>query len=350
MKSTAEKYKNAGVDLEKANLLVGIVKEKVAKLPQKGVIGGIGAFAGLFSFDTSCCSNPILVASTDGVGTKIKIAIKADQHHSVGIDLVAMCANDIITIGAKPLFFLDYIAMGKFQEKTFSQIMDGIIEGCRQAQCALLGGETAEMPGMYDEMDYDLAGFIVGVVDRDKIIDGSEISIGDVIIGLASNGLHSNGFSLVRKILFDIHKLSLDYIPSALNTPLGEELLKPTKIYVQSILTLINRGEKLKGLAHITGGGLYDNIPRILPQNCKAIIKRDSWEIPPIFKFLQELGQISEEEMFRVFNCGIGMVLIVKKEDEERIKELLSAVGEKPYTIGRIEILQEGEDQVIFVD
>ena len=350
MNPKAERYKSAGVDLEAANRLVEIVKEKVAQLPQKGVIGGIGAFAGLYSLDLSCCANPLLVASTDGVGTKIKIVIMADYHVSVGVDLVAMCVNDIITLGARPLLFLDYIAMGKFNEKTFSEILDGITEGCKISQCALLGGETAEMPGMYGEKDYDLAGFVVGIVDRDRVIDGSEISTGDVVIGLASNGLHSNGFSLVRRILFEEHKLSLSHVPEALGIPLGEEILKPTKIYVPTILTLLNRGEKIKGIAHITGGGLVDNIPRILPQNCKVVINKKAWEWPPIFKYLQELGNISEEEMYRVFNCGIGLVLIVKKDDELKIKEFLSACGEKCYTLGWVDRTNAEEERVVFVE
>ncbi len=350
MDRKAEKYKSAGVDLEAANRLVEIVKEKVSKLPQKGVIEGIGSFAGLYKLDTSCCPNPLLVASTDGVGTKIKIAILADYHVSVGIDLVAMCVNDIITVGARPLFFLDYIAMGKFNEKTFSEIVEGITEGCKIAQCALLGGETAEMPGMYGENDYDLAGFVVGIVDRDKVIDGSEISTGDVVIGLASNGLHSNGFSLVRKVLFEDHKLSLSHVPEALGIPLVEELLKPTKIYVSTILTLLNQGLKIKGIAHITGGGFIDNIPRVLPQNCKVVIRKKAWEWHPVFKYIQELGNISEQEMYHVFNCGIGMVLIVKKDDEVKIQEFLTALGEKCYSIGWIDTLSPGDDRVVFID
>ncbi len=345
--SKAESYKRAGVDLEKANLLVEIVKDKTKKLSQKGVISSIGGFAGLFSLDTSCCKNPVLVASTDGVGTKIKLAIMANSHKGIGIDLVAMCVNDIITCGARPLFFLDYIAMGKFKEEIFNELIEGITEGCEISQCALLGGETAEMPGMYKEEDYDVAGFVVGIVDRDKIIDGSEISIGDTLIGLASKGLHSNGFSLVRKILFEDHKLSLEYIPEELERPLGEILLTPTKIYVPILLTLLNKAVKIKGIAHITGGGFYDNIPRILPKNCKAIIDKKAWEWPAIFKYIQNLGKISEEEMYQVFNCGIGMVLIVDKNSVEDTLTFINALNEKGYVLGTIEKSQESENNQV---
>lgn len=346
MKS-AEKYKEAGVDLEKANLLVNIVKKHVKKISQTGVLSEIGGFAGLYALDLSSYKNPILVSSTDGVGTKIKIAISAGSHKGIGIDLVAMCVNDIITYGAKPLFFLDYIAFGKFDEKIFEELIEGIVEGCSLSQCILLGGETAEMPGMYQIGDYDCAGFVVGIVERDKIIDGSEISIGDLIIGLASSGLHSNGFSLVRKVLFEDHKLSLDYIPEALGKPLGEVLLTPTKIYVPTLTTLLNKEVKIKGCAHITGGGFIDNISRILPRNSKAVIKKNSWEIPSIFTFIKDLGNISEEEMYRVFNCGIGFIIIVNKEYLEEIEILLKALGETYYLIGQIEKAEEGESQVI---
>lgn len=343
----AKRYREAGVDLEKANLLVDIVREKTKKLNQKNVISSIGGYAGLYSFDTSSSKNPVLVASTDGVGTKIKLAILADSHRGIGIDLVAMCVNDIITCGAKPLFFLDYIAMGKFNEKVFTELIEGIVEACEQAGCALLGGETAEMPGMYGEKEYDLAGFVVGVVERDRIIDGSEISFGDVLIGIASSGLHSNGFSLVRKILFEEQKLSLDFIPPELGRPLGEILLTPTKIYVQTILTLINRGLRIKGIAHITGGGFFDNIPRILPRNCKVIIEKTAWEWPPIFRYIRDVGNISEKEMYHVFNCGIGMVLIVEKSLVEEVKTFLSALGEQAYILGYVDKRLEGEEQVI---
>lgn len=342
----ADRYKSAGVDLEKASLLVEIVKEKTQKISQKNVISSIGGYAGLFSLDISHLKNPLLVASTDGVGTKIKLAILVNKHRGIGIDLVAMCVNDIITCGAKPLFFLDYIAMGKFNEKVFAELIEGIVDGCEQAQCALLGGETAEMPGMYGEEEYDLAGFVVGMVDRERLIDGSEISFGDVVIGLSSSGLHSNGFSLVRKVILDENKLSLDHIPEELGLPLGEVLLTPTRIYVTTILTLINKGIKIKGIAHITGGGFFDNIPRILPKNCKVVIEKRSWEWPPIFRYIQDLGNITEEEMYHVFNCGIGMIIIVDKAMVDEANTLLKALGEKAYILGTVERYLEGERQV----
>lgn len=345
----AERYKEAGVDLEKASLLVNIVKKHVQKLSQKGALYEIGGFAGLYSLDLSSYKNPVLVSSTDGVGTKIKVAISAKKHKGIGIDLVAMCVNDIITCGAKPLFFLDYIAFGKFDEKIFEELIEGIVEGCALSQCSLLGGETAEMPGMYQIGDYDCAGFVVGIVERDKIIDGSEISIGDLIIGLSSSGLHSNGFSLVRKVLFEEHKLSLEFIPEELGKPLGEVLLTPTKIYAPVLLTLLNREIKIKGCAHITGGGLVDNLSRILPKNSKAVIVKNSWEIPFIFRFIKDLGKISEEEMYRVFNCGIGFVIITEKNSLEEIETLLEALGESYYIIGQIEKAKESEPQVIFI-
>lgn len=346
---TAEKYRNAGVDLEKANLLVEIVKKFASQLPQRGVISEIGGFSGFFSLDISSYKNPVLTASTDGVGTKIKVAIMANSHKGIGIDLVAMCVNDIITCGAKPLFFLDYLAFGKFDEKVFSELIEGIVEGCKISECALLGGETAEMPGMYAEGDYDCAGFVIGIVERDKIIDGSNISIGDVILGISSSGLHSNGFSLVRKILFEENRFDLDYIPEELGKPIGEEILTPTKIYAPIIKTLVNKNLEIKGCAHITGGGFIDNIPRILPKNCKAVIEKGTWEIQPIFSFLQKLGDISEEEMFRVFNCGIGFVMVINENILEDVQNIVSALGEKCYVIGYIDKREEQEKQVVFI-
>ncbi|RKX61245.1 MAG: phosphoribosylformylglycinamidine cyclo-ligase [Thermodesulfobacteriota bacterium] len=345
----AERYKQAGVDLEKANLLVEIVRKYTQKLPQKGVISEIGGYAGFFSLDVFSYKEPVLVSSTDGVGTKIKIAIMANRHKGIGIDLVAMCVNDIITCGAKPLFFLDYLAFGKFNENVFEELIEGIVEGCKISQCALLGGETAEMPGMYKSDEYDCAGFIVGIVERNKIIDGSEISIEDVIIGIPSSGLHSNGFSLVRKICFEEQKFDLDYIPDELNKPLAEELLTPTKIYAPIMYHLMNKNLKIKACIHVTGGGFIDNIPRVLPKNCKAVIFKNSWEIPPIFQWLQNLGKISDEEMYHVFNCGIGFILIVGEEEKEDVISMISALGEKPIIIGKIEELKENESQVIFV-
>lgn len=346
--NAAEKYRAAGVDLEKANLLVEIVKKYSSSLPQKGVLSGIGGYSGLFSLDLNSYKNPVLVSSTDGVGTKIKLAIKAGIHKGIGIDLVAMCVNDIITCGAKPLFFLDYLAFGKFEEKIFEELIAGIVEGCKISQCALLGGETAEMPGMYAPGDYDCAGFVVGIVEREKIIDGSTISIGDVLIGIPSSGLHSNGFSLVRKILEE-KQISLDYIPEELGRPIGEVVLTPTKIYVPIMLTLTNKGYNIKGCAHITGGGFIDNLPRILPKNCKVIIEKNTWETPAIFQLLQKWGEISEKEMYQVFNCGIGLVLIVSREEVEEITSLISALGEGYRVIGYVDKREQDEPQVILV-
>jgi len=343
----ASKYKEAGVDLEAASSLVKIVQKFTSKLPQKGVISNIGGYSGLFSLDISSYRNPVLASSTDGVGTKIKVAIKANKHTGIGIDLVAMCVNDIITCGAKPLFFLDYIAFGRFNEEVFSQLIDGITQGCKTAGCALLGGETAEMPGFYSPGEYDCSGFVVGIVEREKIIDGSTISIGDIVVGIPSSGIHSNGFSLVRKVLFEEKKLSLDYIPPELGIPLGDELLKPTKIYAPVVNTILNRDIELKGCAHITGGGFFDNIPRILPKNCKVVIEKGSWEVPPIFSFIKELGNISEEEMYRVFNCGIGLVLVISEEALEDVQSIVNALGEKCCIIGRVEKRKEEEPQVI---
>ncbi len=349
MEAKAEKYKSAGVDLNKAIELIEIVKKMSKKIPQKGVISEIGGYAGLFSLDIGSFKNPVLVSSTDGVGTKIKVAIMAQFHKNIGIDLVAMCINDIITSGAKPLFFLDYLAFGKFNEKIFIELLEGIIEGCKISECALLGGETAEMPGIYAQEDYDCAGFAVGIVEKDKIIDGSEISIGDVILGISSNGLHCNGFSLVRKTIFEEHKLSLDYIPEEIGKPLGEEILLPTKIYAPILKTLINKNFSIKGCAHITGGGFIDNLPRVIPDQCKAIIKKGSWEIPPIFSFIQNLGNISEEEMFRVFNCGIGFILILSEDIVEEVQSIITALGEKSYIIGYIDIKKEFENKVVII-
>ncbi len=345
----ADKYKEAGVDLEKASLLVEIVKKHSKSLPQKGVLSGIGGYAGFFSLEALNLTNPVLVSSTDGVGTKIKVAIMAGAHRSIGIDLVAMCVNDIITCGAKPLFFLDYLAFGRFEEKVFEELISGIVEGCKLSECALLGGETAEMPGMYAEGDYDCAGFVVGIVERDKIIDGSEVSIGDVLVGIESSGVHSNGFSLIRKIFFEEKGYSIDHYFEELEKTLAEELLTPTKIYVTSIRTLISRKIKIKACAHITGGGFFDNLPRVIPQNCKAVIEKSSWEWKPIFKLIKELGKVSEEEMYRVFNCGIGFVLVVSEDELEDVKALLKALGEKFYIIGHIEKRKSGEPRVILI-
>jgi phosphoribosylformylglycinamidine cyclo-ligase len=328
-------YRDAGVDIDKANSLVNTIKKIAKQTPRTGVMGEIGGFGGLYSLNIENIERPVLVSSTDGVGTKLKIAFLMDKHDTVGIDLVGMCVNDIAVQGAKPLFFLDYLAIGKLVTETASQIIEGVAEGCRQANCALIGGETAEMPGIYNEGEYDLAGFAVGVVDNSKIVDGSEIRVGHQLIGIGSSGIHSNGYSLVRKICFEKLKLEIDtHIPEFGRT-LGEELLEPTKIYSETIQRLI-KDFPVYGLAHITGGGISDNIVRIIPKSCKVEIKIDSWEIPPVFSFLQQAGKISEAEMLRTFNNGIGLIAVVPEKFCQEIMERLSGMNEKPFLIGKV--------------
>ena len=284
-------YREAGVDIAEADMFLKHIRSLVKSTYRSGVLGDIGGFGAFFHLNTHKYFDPVLVSSTDGVGTKLKIAIAMNKHDTIGVDLVAMCANDIIVHGATPLFFLDYLSMGRLRQEVATEIIKGITQGCLQARCALIGGETAEMPGLYQQDDYDLAGFVVGVVERNRIIDGSEIAVGHRIIGIAASGVHANGFSLVRKVLLEQHHYSLtDSIP-ALGRTLGEELLQPTKIYVDAVLNLV-RDFPLAGLAHITGGGLTDNIPRILPQSCQAVIHRRQWARPPIFTLLQEKGEI----------------------------------------------------------
>lgn len=328
-------YKKAGVDINEADRFVGMISPVVKTTFRKEVLTDIGLFAGLFKLDTKKYKEPILVSGTDGVGTKLKIAFEADKHDTVGIDLVAMCVNDILTVGAEPLFFLDYFATGKLNADKASQVIRGIVEGCKKAGCALIGGETAEMPGFYEENEYDLAGFAVGVVEKDKVIDGSEIKQGDLIVGVSSSGLHSNGFSLVRKVLFDIGKFKLDQFIPDIGCTLAEELLKPTVIYVDAYF-ILNGKLKIKGMAHITGGGIPGNLPRILPRGLSARIKKDSWNVPNIFKFIQEIGKIKESEMYKVFNMGIGYVFIVDKDQANKAIELLSTKGYQSNLIGEI--------------
>ena len=328
-------YKEAGVDIDAGNQFVNLIKPLVKETARPEVLSDIGGFGGLFSLNINKYKRPTLVAATDGVGTKLKIAFMLNQHSSVGIDLVAMCVNDIIVQGAEPLFFLDYLATARLAPEQAVEVVKGIAEGCKQANCALLGGETAEMPGMYSNDEYDLAGFAVGVVDNDKIIDGSTITKGDQIIGIASSGLHSNGYSLARKIFLEILGLDLTAQPEELDKPLGAELLTPTRIYVKSILNLM-RDFNLKGIAHITGGGLLENIPRILPHQCKAVIDCHSWEKPAVFELLRRGGNIPVEEMYRTFNYGIGMTLVVSAHETEDIIDRLSGLGEKAFIIGEI--------------
>ena len=340
------RYQEAGVDITLGNAFVDRIKPLIRKTFTPGVITDIGGFGGLFRLDTAAFQKPVLVSSTDGVGTKLKVAQRLNRHHTVGLDLVAMCANDIIVQGATPLFFLDYLATGKMDLDTLTAIVEGIVEGCREAACALIGGETAEMPGFYAPGEYDLAGFVVGIVDQEQLIDGSRIRPGDRLIGLASSGLHSNGFSLVRKVFFTDHPFDPLQVLPELAVPLGEELLKPTRIYVRSIGALLKK-YPLHGLAHITGGGIVENLPRILPGHCQARIQEGSWDIPPIFPLLKKMGAVSVEEMWRVFNNGLGMILVVSADQALPIQEECFRLGEKAYLIGEITTRPESGPAVI---
>ena len=340
-------YKDAGVNIETANKLVDRIKSLAKTSFRPEVLTDIGGFSGLFSLNTEKYKKPVLTASTDGVGTKLKIAFMMDTHHTIGIDLVAMCVNDILAQGAEPLFLLDYIATSTVQPETLEAVISGITHGCREAGCALLGGEVAEMPSFYKEDEYDLAGFVVGVVDQDKIIDGSQIESGDKLVGIASSGVHSNGYSLVRKVVFEKLNLSLHEKIEALGRTLGEELLEPTTIYVKPVRTIIAEFH-VHGISHITGGGLVDNIPRILPANSQAVIHKGSWEIPPIFPFIQEKGTISESEMLRTFNSGIGMVLVVPDEEVQHVIERLQIMHFTSYLIGEIRTRKEGDKDMLF--
>ena len=328
-------YKDAGVDIDLANQIVKEVKPLIRKTFIPGVLSDIGGFGGLFSLRGQNYKEPVLVSGTDGVGTKLKIAFALNKHNSVGIDLVAMSVNDIITCGAKPLFFLDYISIGRLSKKVIVELIKGITEGCNIADCALLGGETAEMPGFYSEGEYDLAGFAVGIVEKNRIIDGREIREGDSIIGLTSNGLHSNGFSLVRKVLLEEKKYDLEKFIPSLGKTWGEELLTPTRIYVKPILHLLEKYEIL-GIAHITGGGMVENISRILPEGVSVQINEDSWPKPTVFSLIQKEGKISSKEMYRTFNMGIGMALIVRSDKAEEIINELNKMNFPSYLIGQV--------------
>ncbi len=341
-------YKDAGVDIDTGNLFVEKIKPIIRSTNRKEVRGDIGGYAGLFHLDASKYKSPILVSSTDGVGTKLKIAMMMNRHDTIGIDLVAMSANDIIVKGAEPLFFLDYLSSGKLSVETSVQIVEGIAKGCIEAGCALIGGETAEMPGFYGEGEYDLAGFCVGVVEAGKQIDGSEISVGDILIGLASSGLHSNGFSLARKILFEKCRLDVHHRPEDLPHSIGTELLTPTRIYVKSLLNLFKQFN-VKGLIHVTGGGFIDNLPRVLPTPCKAVIKKGSWPVHPVFHLLQKLGNIDKTEMYRVFNMGIGMIAVVSEKESQEVLERLTGLGEKAYVIGSIQKKTRSDSAVSLV-
>lgn len=329
-------YADAGVSIDAGNALVKAIGPLARSTARPGADAELGGFGGLFDLKAAGYSDPLLVAANDGVGTKLKLAIETARNEGVGIDLVAMCANDLIVQGAEPLFFLDYYATGKLDNRTAAAVVESIAEGCRQAGCALIGGETAEMPGMYLAGDYDLAGFCVGAVERNKLLTGAGISVGDVVLGLGSSGVHSNGFSLVRRIIADQRWDLGERLQSLSGETLAEALLQPTRIYVRALLPLVQEG-RIKGLAHITGGGLLENIPRVLPDGCHAMISAGRWQLPSIFSVLQQGGRIATGEMARTFNCGIGMAVIVSPERVDEIVSALEGAGESAFEIGRIE-------------
>lgn len=330
-------YADSGVDITEGNRAVELMKAKVKETYTSGVVGDIGLFAGGFSLgDVSGMEEPVLLASTDGVGTKIMIAQQMDVHDTVGIDLVAMCVNDLICQGAKPLFFLDYVATGNVQAEKIATIVGGIADGCKESLCALIGGETAEMPGLYSKDEYDLAGFSVGIVDKKKMIDGSSIQEGDVVIGLASTGLHSNGYSLARKLFLETLNLKLDDVYEGMSEPIGKALLRPTRLYVKTILDLISKFN-IKGISNITGGGLVENVPRILPKDADVVIDTESWEYPEIFEVIRRLDMVEKNEMYRSLNMGVGMVLIVSKEESSQIIDWIhNNTQDRAYVIGNV--------------
>lgn len=337
-------YKKAGVDIEAGYKSVELMKEHVKKTMRPEVLGGLGGFAG--AFDLSGIKNmeePVLLSGTDGCGTKVKLAFVMDKHDTIGIDAVAMCVNDIACSGGEPLFFLDYIACGKNYPEKIASIVSGVAEGCLQSECALVGGETAEHPGLMPEDDYDLAGFAVGVVDKKDIIDGSTIKAGDTLIGIASSGVHSNGFSLVRKV-FEMTKESLDTYYDELGKTLGEALIEPTRIYVKALKNVKNAGVRIKGCSHITGGGFFENVPRMLPENVRAIIKKESYPVPALFDLIQKNGNIEEHMMYNTFNMGLGMVIAVNPEDVETTMKAIEESGDKCYVVGNIVEGDKGVD------
>lgn len=343
MNSYSESYKAAGVDVTAGYKSVELMKKHVARTKIDGVVSGIGGFGGLFQPDLTGMTEPVLVSGTDGVGTKLKLAFLLDKHDTIGIDAVAMCVNDVVCCGAKPLFFLDYLAVGKNYPEKIAEIVSGVAEGCVQSGCALVGGETAEMPGFYPVDEYDVAGFCVGIADKPKMIDGSKLKEGDALIGIASSGVHSNGFSLVRKV-FGIDENSIHNTYPELDKPLGETLLTPTKIYVKPILALMKQVE-VKAVSHITGGGFYENIPRMLTDGLSAKIVKDNVPVLPIFKVIQRVGNIPEHDMFNTFNMGVGMVVAVNKEDAQKAVDVLAENGEKAVILGEV---VKGSDGVIF--
>ncbi len=339
-------YKESGVDIDAGEAFVDRIKPFIQKTRRPEVLSSIGGYAGLFSLPKNNYSDPVLVSTTDGVGTKLKLALQYKKYRGLGQDLVAMSVNDLLCVGAEPLFFLDYYASGKLDLEIATGIIEGMSESLTKINCTLLGGETAEMPGLYQKEDFDLAGFAVGIVNRNEIIDGSQVSVGNSIIALASSGLHSNGFSLVRKIIED-QSLSLDKIYPPLATPLGDLLLEPTRIYVNSILTL-KREFKILALAHITGGGLIENPPRVFPKTCRALFRKNSWNLSPLFQQIQKWGKVAEEEMLRVFNCGVGLILIVEKSNSHEMVNRLNSLGEKAWIVGEIVKREKTEPSVSF--
>ena len=345
----ASKYSEAGVDIDKGNFFISRIKPLVADTHRRGVLSDIGGFSGLFSLSSENVKNPVLVSSTDGVGTKLLVAKLCNRHDTIGIDLVAMCVNDVVVCGAKPLFFLDYFASNSLELDVATEVVRGIAKGCKLASCSLIGGETAEMPGLYQPGDYDLAGFAVGICDRDMIIDGSDIRVGDKIIGLASSGLHSNGYSLARKVFFEEAGKNVHDHVEELGRTVGEELLMPTRIYVDSVVNILRR-HKINGLVHVTGGGFIDNIPRVLPPGCLAHIEPGSWPVPPVFTYIQSKGQVDIREMYRTFNMGIGMMAIVAESSVEDLLHQLKAHGEEPFLIGEIRAARGGAGRQVVLE
>lgn len=339
-------YADAGVDIEAGNEAVRLMRSAVRSTFRPEVLADIGSFGGFFALNTAKYREPVLVSGTDGVGTKLRVAMLTGRHDTIGIDAVAMCVNDILVQGAEPLFFLDYLAVGRLIPEKVAAIVSGVAEGCRRAGCSLIGGETAEMPGFYGPEEYDIAGFAVGVVERGRIIDGRGIVPGDKLIGLPSSGLHSNGYSLARKVLLEVAGYGMDSRPERLERTVGEEMLEPTRIYVKAVLPLLERF-RVKGLAHITGGGLTENVPRILPEGSGVNIRRGTWPVPPVFDLIREIGGVAEPEMLRTFNMGVGLVAVVSGEEADAVMADLSGRGERSYLIGEV---VEGKKEVSYIE
>ncbi|NIP29753.1 MAG: phosphoribosylformylglycinamidine cyclo-ligase [Candidatus Dadabacteria bacterium] len=339
-------YKGSGVDISEGNRFVELIKPIVKSTHNENLLGSLGGFAGAFSLDLKGINKPLLVSATDGVGTKLKVSFLTNKYDTIGIDLVAMCVNDIITCGAKPLFFLDYFSTSKLNSEQASEVIKGIAKGCVESGCVLIGGETAEMPGFYKEGEFDLAGFSVGLVDQDKYINGSKVREGDIVIGISSSGLHSNGFSLARKALFEIGGFNHESVPEGFDIPIGEELLKPTRIYVRTVLELIEKFNILS-IAHITGGGLLENIPRVIPSSCSVKLDSKRWKLPRIMELIMSVADIELKEMYRTFNCGIGLVLIVSSDQAEDIISYLNENGEDAFVIGEVVENDKDRERVI---